>query len=267
MTARLLSLALAASLAGCAGATWTSSTTGLDGKTKVRGDAESVARHEAQVQEQEAYAKAVAGAPRRAAMDPIEVVVLEATVAENLKGGLDAVKAQELFVRELSSEPLFRVKPVRGLQDRSGQPPRSIDDAAKAAGARGVRGDVYVWPHLLLEDAVGLAKGKIVAAKAFTLKTEVASAYGTGTRQPSTRGSVLQNVKVLKDGAQQARSVILKELGPGLPSSEAIAAIDRERMSGAQKAFVEKAAADPTSAEARFLKLLQGGKQQQPATK
>jgi hypothetical protein len=270
MTARLLALACTAALAACAGGTWTTKTTGADGRTTVRGDAQSVARHEAQENEKEAYARALAAAPRRGPMDPIEVVVLEATLADSLKG-IDAAQAQVLFVKELEGEPLFRVKVAKGAKDAFGRPPGTIEGQVAAAAERGVTGDVYVWPHLLLEDAVGLSgKGKLVAAKAFTLKTEIVSGYGTGAAAPSRRGSVFQNVQVLRDGAKECRKVILTTLGPGLPSRAAVADLQRERMSAQQKALVEKAAADPSSAEARFLKLLQGGKggpEKQPASR
>ena len=272
MTIRVLAVACCAALAACAGGSWTMKTTGADGKTTVRGDADSVARHEAQQKEKDEYARALAAAPRRGPMDPIEVVVLEATVAENLKGSLDAAQAQAVLVKELEGEPLFRVKGAKGgAKDTFGRAPTTLEDHVAAAAERGISGDVYVWPHLLLEDAVGVSgQGKLVAAKAFTLKSDVASAYGTGKAAPSTRGSIFQNAQVLRRGASDCRKAILSDLGPGLPSRDAVAALQRERMSAQQKALLDRAAADPTSAEARFLRLLGGGKgdaERTPASK
>ena len=100
------------------------------------------------------------------------------------------------------------------MKDSFGRPPTSLDGYIQAASERGTAGDVYVWPHLMLEDAIGKSGGKLVAAKAFTLKAEVVSAYGTGKKEPSARGTVFQNVQVLKEGCGRVRSAILQDLGP-----------------------------------------------------
>ena len=101
MSPRLLSLLSAVFLAACAGGNWTVKTTGMDGKTTVKGDPESIARHEAQQKAQEDYASAIAAAPRRGAMDPIDVVLFEPSVSEDLKKALNAQQASDAIVREL----------------------------------------------------------------------------------------------------------------------------------------------------------------------
>jgi hypothetical protein len=264
MSPRLLSLLSAVSLAACAGGSWTVKTTGLDGKTTVKGDPESIARHEAQQKAQDDYASAIAAAPRRGATDPIEVVVFEPSVSEDLKKALNAQQASDTIVRELSAEPLFRVKKVGGVKDGFGRPPTSMDGYIQAAGTAG---DVYVWPHLMLEDAVGRAgNGKLVAAKAFTLKAEVVSAYGTGRKEPSARGNVFQNVQVLKEGSQRVRSAILQDLGPGLPSREAVASIQKSQRDAQMQAVQQQAGINPEDdAGTRLRKLLMMNQKQEPA--
>lgn len=263
MSPRLLSLLSAVSLAACAGGNWTVKTTGMDGKTTVKGDADSIARHEAKQKAQEDYASAIAAAPRRGAMDPIDVVVLEPSVSEDLKKALNAQQASDTIVRELSAEPLFRVKKVGSVKDSFGRPPTSVDAYIQAAGSAG---DVYVWPHLMLEDAIGKSGGKLVAAKAFTLKAEVVSAYGTGRKEPSARGTVFQNVQVLKEGSQRVRSAILQDLGPGLPSREAVAAIQKSQRDAQMQAVQQQAGINPEDdAGTRLRKLLMMNQKQEPA--
>lgn len=266
MTPRLFPLLSVVSLAACAGGNWTVKTTGLDGKTTVKGDAESMAKHEAQQKAQDDYASAIAAAPRRAATDPIEVVVFEPSVSEDLKKALNAQQASDTIVRELSAEPLLRVKKLGSVKDGSGRPPTSLDDHIQAARERGTAGDVYVWPHLMLEDAVGRSGGKLVAAKAFTLKADVVSAYGTGKKEPSARGSVFQNVQVLKEGSQRVRSAILQDLGPGLPSREAVASIQQGQRDAQMQAVQQQAGINPEDdAGTRLRKLLLMNQKQESA--
>ena len=266
MSPRLLFLFSAVSLVACAGGSWTVKKTGLDGKTTVTGDPESLARHEAQQKAQADYASAIAAAPRRGATDPIEVVVFEPSVSEDLKKALNAQQANDAIVRELSAEPLFRVKTVGSVKDSFGRPPTSLDGYIQAASERGTAGDVYVWPHLMLEDAIGKSGGKLVAAKAFTLKAEVVSAYGTGKKEPSARGTVFQNVQVLKEGSQRVRSAILQDLGPGLPSREAVASIQKSQRDAQMQALQQQAGINPEDdSGTRLRKLLMMNQKQSPS--
>ncbi len=148
---------VALSLVGCAGGTWTTTTRGFDGKTTVTSsDPAEQARIDAAEREQEAYAKAIAAAPRRSAQAPIQVAVFEATVADALAQSLDRKQLDESLLRELSADPLLRIVPVRGLPSSATRPGASDEDRIGAALAKGISPDVWIMPHVLRVSAVEL---------------------------------------------------------------------------------------------------------------
>ena len=111
MSPRLLFLFSAVSLIACAGGSWTVKKTGLDGKTTVTGDPESLARHEAQ-RRHRPTTRARSRPPPRAARPIHRSGRVRALRLEDLKKALNAQQANDAIVRELSAEPLFRVKTV-----------------------------------------------------------------------------------------------------------------------------------------------------------
>jgi len=256
----------ALTLAGCAGATFTTTTRGFDGKTTVRSsDPAEQARIDAAEREREAYAQAIAAAPRRSPQAPIHVAVFEATVADALAKSLDSRQLDESLLRELSADPLLRVVPVRGLPSSATRPGATDEDRIAAALAKGVSPDVWILPHVLLEDAVGTSGGKLVSVKAFTLRGDVLSAYGTGTSEPQAQGTIFQNVQVVKNAATKMRAAVVNELGPRLPDREAVAGIEKERRQKMAASIAEQAGIKPEDdASTRMRKLLGLEKPQQP---
>jgi hypothetical protein len=261
---RLLLLLSLSTLTACAGAKWTTTTTVGD-KTTVRGDEESMKQHQAQEEAAKQREAAIAAAPRRAPSDPIEVVLLQATVSEDLKASLDAARANAALLDALKADPLLRVKVVRGLEKRSGGAPHTLADAVRAAQEQGQSGDVYVFPHILLEDAVGQsASGKLAAAKAFTVSAEVASHWDGRTVAPRARGSLFQNQKVLGDAGAAIRRAVVQDLGPGLPQRAAVAKYDEEQRAAQVKALQDQAGIKPEDDSATRLRKLFQPRSQQP---
>ncbi|MFY2557128.1 hypothetical protein ACN469_05810 [Corallococcus terminator] len=235
----------------------TTTSTGLDGKTTVRSsDPAEQARIDAKEREQEDYAKAIAEAPRRSPQSPIQVAVFEATVAEALSKSLDRKQLDESLRRELSADPLLRIVMVRGLPESATRAGASDADRISAARAKGISPDVWILPQVLLEDAVGTSGGKLVSMKAFTLRSGVVSAYGTGTSRPEAQGSIFQNAQVVTGAAMKIRAAVVGELGPNLPDREAVAGLEKERQQKAAASIAEQAGIlpeDDTSTRLRKL--------------
>jgi hypothetical protein len=239
---RALVLLAVFTLTGCGGK-WvmTTSSTGSDGKTTyTSSDPEEQERLDAQQQEKEDYAQAIAAAPRRSAADPIEVVVFDAGVSEELKGSLDAPKLSAMLVQQLSADPLLRVKHVGGLKGKMDSKLYRFEEYVAAARAKGHNPDVWVLPHAMMEGALGKSGGKLVAMNAFTLKSEVVSAWGTGREEPVSQGSILQNEKVVRDAGTEISTRVVKKLGPGLPSRPVVAKLDEERRAKSMKQFSDQ---------------------------
>lgn len=254
---------VALTLVGCAGGTWTTTTRGFDGKTTVTSsDPAEQARIDAAEREQEAYAKAIAAAPRRSAQAPIQVAVFEATVADALAQSLDRKQLDESLLRELSADPLLRIVPVRGLPSNATRPGASDEDRIGAALAKGISPDVWIMPHVLLEDAVGTSGGKLVSVKAFTLRSDVLSAYGTGTAAPKAQGTIFQNVQVVKEASTRIRAAVTRELGPNLPDRDAVASLEKARREKAAAAIAEQAGILPEDDAATRLRKIMGMKAQ-----
>ncbi|AFE04918.1 hypothetical protein COCOR_02918 [Corallococcus coralloides DSM 2259] len=259
---------LALALSGCAGMVVTTTKTGLDGKTVVTSsDPAEQERIDAAEREKEAYAKAIAEAPRRAAQDIIEVAVFESTVSEELSKSLDRKQLDESLPRELSTDSRLHVVPVGALSGSAARAGASAEDRIDAARAKGLSPDVWILPRVFLEDAVGTSGGKLTSVKAFTLHGEAVSAYGTGASQAKEQGTILQNVQVVKNAATKTRTVILEQLGPNLPSRKAVAGLQEERRRKQMASIEEQAGIQPEDdAQTRLRKILEAAKRgNQPA--
>ncbi|NTX02145.1 hypothetical protein HUA75_10290 [Myxococcus sp. CA040A] len=264
----LVSALVVFAFVGCAGMTVTTTSTGLDGKTTVRSsDPAEQARIDAKERDKEAYAKAIAEAPRRSPQDPIQVAVFETTVAEALSKALDRKQLDESLRRELSADPLLRIVPVTGLTGSAARIGASDEDRIAAAREKGISPDVWVMPHVMLEDAVGSSGGRLVSVKAFTLLSGVVSAYGTGATQSKEQGTVFQNAQVVRNAAMSIRAAVVGGLGPNLPDHEAVAALQEERRRKAADTIAEQAGILPEDDTAtRMRKLMDLAKQpKQPA--
>ncbi|WP_408890220.1 hypothetical protein ACJ2CR_04140 [Myxococcus faecalis] len=253
---------VAFSLTGCAGMVVTTTKTGLDGKTVVTSsDPAEQARIDAEARENEDYAKAIAAAPRRAPQDVIEVAVFETSVSEELSQSVDRKKLEAMLLGELSHDSRLRIVPVKGLPSTSLRPGASAEERIDAARGKGISPDVWVFPAVFLSDAVGTSGGKLVSMKAFTVRGEVISAYGTGTSQAEDKGTLFQNEQVVRNTAAKTRSVVLDQFGPNLPSREAVAGLQKARMQKKVATIEEQAGILPEDdAQTRLRKILEAAK-------
>ncbi|WP_426756614.1 hypothetical protein [Myxococcus sp. Y35] len=214
------------------------------------------ARIDAEAREQEEYDKAVAAAPRRSPQAPIEVAVFEATVAESLAKSLDRKQLDAALLAELSADPMLRIVRVTKLPSSATRSGATDEDRIAAAQAKGLAPDVWVLPHVFLEDAVGTSGGKLVSVQAFTLRGRVRSAYGTGASEPKERGTIFQNEQVVKNAASAIRNAVVSELGPNLPDREAVAGLTKARQQKKMDALMEQAGIKPEDdANTRLRKL------------
>lgn len=259
---------VALSLVGCAGMTVTRTVTGPDGKKVVTSsDPAQQARIDAEAREQEDYEKAVAEAPRRSPQAPIEVAVFETTVAESLAKSIDRKQLDASLLAELSADPLLRIVRVTKLPSHATRDGATDDDRIAAAQAKGIAPDVWVLPHVFLEDAVGTSGGKLVSMQAFALQGRMRSAYGTGASAPKERGTILQNVQVVKNAASAIRNSVVRELGPNLPAREAVAELTKARQQKKMDAVKDAAGINPEDdTNTRLRKLLGMEQPEQAAT-
>ncbi len=221
MTARLLALSLSA-LTACAArqdAPVKASATSVHARSqRPRGQDSS---------ERDAFRKAVAAAEKRAATDPIEIVVCDAGVDEKVGGALDPRAAVDAIARALWEEPLFRVRAVRVARDNG---PMRADGCAEAAELRGFAPDVWVFAKAELDDPVERIRstGNLLSGQTLTVRVEISSAYGTGRSATCASGSVADPLTVVTDAARAASIAILSDIAPKLPSRASLAGLRRE---------------------------------------
>jgi len=202
------------------------------GKTTVTGDAQTMADLEREKKMKAAYQKAIGEAPRRKSTDPIHVVfVYPSSKKERKKQKMDGLHRG--LLKEFKGDPLLKVISVdlpRGKRAMGSdyKLPALIRDANK----KGKSGDVYVLAHIGTEDAVGKNRksGKLYATKALVYKATLQSAYDSKKRKVKEKGTVFQNVEIVKNLAKKITKVIKKDMGPNLPSREAVAKITNEHM-------------------------------------
>ncbi len=249
---------VALSLVGCAGMTVARTVTGPCGKTVVTSsDPAEQARIDAEAREQEDYDKAVAEAPRRSPQAPIEVAVFESTVAESLARSLDRKQLDASLLAELSADPLLRIVRVTMLPSHATRDGATDEDRIAAAQAQGLTPDVWLLPRVFIEDAVGTSGGKLVSMQAFALRGRVRSTYGTGAAEPKARGTILQNVQVVKNAASAIRTAVVSELGPNLPDRQSVAGLTKARQQKKMDALEERAGIKPEDdTNTRLRKLL-----------
>jgi hypothetical protein len=196
-------MALSLALAGTADAAWKMKVT-KGGQTTTTGDSETMEKHEQDEKAKAEHQKAIAAAPRRAATDPISVVIVaEGKTDENLE------RANKMLADELKKDPLLKVSLAKA---RSG-------------------GEVYVVPFLGTEAALGRkANGKMAVGNAIVYKADVTSAYEPGARNAKELGNLMQTGQMVKSLAVNIAKIVKTEIGPKLPSAAAVAEINKKHM-------------------------------------
>ncbi len=213
MTPRVLVMSLLA-LSACAGAQ-TSSTSST--APCARRAARSVIRDS---HRSELYRAALAAAAKRGASEPIEIVVCGATVPAELSQALDVDAAVRAIARELWDEPLFRVRMVHVPASAEG---RGVEACAAAASGHGFVPDVWVSASAEKDDPTERIRrtGNLTAGATLTVRVEAVSAKSSARAAPSASGPVRDALSVVVDAAREARSAILDEIAPELPTHSA----------------------------------------------
>ncbi|NVJ02015.1 hypothetical protein HV824_28380 [Myxococcus sp. AM009] len=162
---------------------------------------------------------------------------------------------------------LLRIVRVTKVSSHATRDGATDDDRIAAARAKGLAPDVWVPPHVFLEDAVGTSGGKLVSMQAFVLRGHVRSADGTGASDPKARGTILQNVQVVKSAASAIRTAVVSELGPNMLAREAVAELTKARQQKKMDAVMEQAGIKPEDdTNTRLRKLLGMEPPEQAAT-
>ncbi len=210
MTSRALAVSLLA-LSACA---WIRTSPDLSAASSVRGRADPVRLLDAR--ENDEHGAALATAARRDDTEPIEIVVCGVTVPEELSGALDVGAAVKAIARELWDEPLFRVRVVHS----PGSGARATDGCVATASARGFVPDVWVFATAQKDDATERIRttGNLMAAPTLTVRVEVVATRGNRRSAPFASGPISEALSVVVDAARAARSAILDDIAPDLPS-------------------------------------------------
>jgi hypothetical protein len=200
------------------------------GKTTVTGDSETMAKLEKDKKTGAAYRKEISRAPRRKSNDPIKVTFLShLSEKERKEQKLDKIHAG--LLKEFEGDPIIKVDRYYFKKGRNSiSRDRSFTGLIQQANSSGKSADVYVLTSLGAEDAVGKNKktGKLVATKALAYRAEIMSAYNSKVHKAKQRGTIFQNVKIVKDLANDINGTIKNKIGPDLPSPSAVAKINKK---------------------------------------
>lgn len=222
----LLLLALAVS--GQAG--WKKTVT-KGGKTTVTGDAETMAQVEQENKDKAAYQKEIAQAPRRAPTDPIRVTILN-PVWEGKNRNENQERANKMLLDEFKNDAVLKVVMAdipRKMGDRG-----DLDLLVEEAGKKNKGGDVYIHTLLGTEAALGRrADGKVAVGNAIVYKAEITSPYVAGAKQVKELGNLLQTTQMVKNVAAKSAELIKNDIGPRLPSPQAVEEINKKYMTSA----------------------------------
>ena len=202
------------------------------GKTTVTGDAETMARHEREKEARAAYDKEIAAAPRRAASDPIRVTLLNPVWNGKNKND-NHNRANKMLLDEFKNDPVLRVT-MADIPRRTGKDQADVDTLVAEAKNRKKAGEVYIVTTLGTEAALGRTKdGKAAVGNAIVYKADVYSAYEAGSRNVKELGNILQTTQMVKNVAKRVGEIVRNDIGPRLPSAEAVAEINKKHMRSA----------------------------------
>ncbi len=208
---------------------WTKTVT-KGGKTTVTGDSESMDKMEKDEKTRAAYRNEISSAPRRQSRDPIKVTFLShLSEKERKEQKLDKIHAG--LLKEFEGDPIIKVARYDYKKERNSiSRDRSFTGLIQQAKSRGKSADVYVLTSLGAENAVGRNKknGKLVATKVLAYRAEIMSAYNSTVHKAKQKGTIFQNVKIVKDLSKDIKQTIKNKIGPDLPSPSAVAKINKK---------------------------------------
>ncbi len=165
--------------------------------------------------------------PRRKANEPIVTAVFRTVIDENLKKTTKDrlfpafranFKANEI-VRAMDQNAVdnyhkkndFRTGKAKGFSSFSNRGPKFLS------------ADVYVVTHARMKEKVGISKATKKVAKAPYLyyTAKIYSEFFDETWEVKQEGHILRNVQVTKEFSDKIKAVILKEIGPRMPTDSA----------------------------------------------
>ena len=206
----LVFVVVACIASGCAmtGGTWKSTTT-VDGKTTVTGDEETMKKENAKQNYEADNIEKIKKAEKRKPTDPITVALYRPTVAENLKGSLDAAKMFEMISKEFANDPVIRLVD----QKTADAAQKQADDSNKHTINKQlpkVGADVSVFTNVMASEEVGVSKtGKLGKMVAIKFKANIVSHYLPEDRYDAEEaGNIFNNVQVVKAYAKKVCDII-----------------------------------------------------------
>jgi hypothetical protein len=202
------------------------------GETTVTGDPETMAQIEKDKKARAAYQKEISEAPRRNNNDPIKVIFLShLSEKERKEQKLDKIHAG--LLKEFEGDSVIITKRYNHIVDKySVSRDRSLAGLIQQANKNGKSADVYVLTQLGTENALGKNKktGKIVATKVLAYRAEIKSNYDSKVHKAKRKGTIFQNVQIVKDLAKDIRRIVKNKIGPELPSPSAVSEINKKYM-------------------------------------
>ena len=224
-----LSMTLLVLVCSTADAGWTKTVT-KGGKTTVTGDSETMAKMEKDKKTGDSYQNEISRAPRRQSSEPIKVTFLsQLSEKERKEQKLEKIHAG--LLKEFEGDPIIKVARYDYKKERNSRSrDRSLTGLIQQANSRGKSADVYVLTSLGAENAVGRNKknGKLVATQVLAYRAEIMSAYNTAVHKAKQKGTIFQNVKIVKDLSRDIKRTIKNDIGPDLPSPSAVARINKK---------------------------------------
>jgi major membrane immunogen (membrane-anchored lipoprotein) len=202
----------------------TTTVTDKDGRIVSTDDPEARAKAAASDKARQEKSAALANAPKRGPNDPIQAVLFQTVVSDDLRKATTKEGVFPYLRKEFENDPV--IKPMdqkrvdRYAKDHDFRTGKYTQFSSFDHGAEFLPGDVYVETFAKIEDKVGINKATHKAASApfLVYRAVIQSEYSDKTWEVEEEGFILQNQQVTKSFAAKIRDVILTQAGPGIPA-------------------------------------------------
>ena len=207
--------------------TTTTTVTDKNGDIISTDDPEARAKADAVRREREERHAALASAPKRGDLDPIQVALFQTVVSENLRKATTKDGVFPYLRKEFDDDPVIDLLDQRTVdryaKDYDFRTGQYTSFSSLNRGTEFLPADVYVESFAKVEDKVGISRstGKLASAPYLVYTAKITSEYGGKPLEVSEDGFVLANLEVTRKFADKIKVAIRDELGPGIPKDAA----------------------------------------------
>jgi hypothetical protein len=202
-----------------------------DGQLTVHDENDPRAQQALEMQEKMAAAEAadaarierIAAAPKRAANDPIRVLLFDLELGPNLAEAQHTPgAANEQLRKEFQGDALIQLTEATAVQGR--ELTEVFRMLAGESPSQAPASDVEVVSRAYLKEAVGInrSSGKLGSYAAVVFEATITSNYLPAEHHVEHEGPVLRNTQVTHEFAEKVKAVIRDEIGPTIPADRSL---------------------------------------------